>query len=150
MRSCSMALQLLTSCLGSYSAGVIVWVTQAITQRPDGTGGWLPRDINKGRLDLYFVLLAVVMAVNTLLYLVVACKYEYKEVEHEYNATAITATTTRQRQQSDEAPEGGQQRPPGPVVQPQERASSQSIAIQGVGMRMGKGLQNNNTSEGPY
>lgn len=90
-----MALQLLTSCFGSYSAGIIVWACQAITSGPGGTGGWLPQNINDGRLDLYFLLLAGIMAINTLFYLVVAYNYEYKEVEHEY---------TIKRQQAADSP----------------------------------------------
>lgn len=84
MRSCSMALQLLTSCFGSYAAGVIVYLTQLITQDSHGSGGWLPMNINEGHLDKYFLMLAGMMAFNTLLYLVVAVNYEYKEIEREY------------------------------------------------------------------
>lgn len=57
MRSCSMALQLLTECLGSYSAAFFIWVIQYVTAE-HGRGGWLPRDINYGHLDKYFLLLA--------------------------------------------------------------------------------------------
>ena len=44
--------------------------------------GWLPKDLNEGRLDLFFLLLAVLMALNLLLFLWVAMKYEYKAIEH--------------------------------------------------------------------
>ena len=133
MRSCSMALQLLTSCLGSYSAGLLVWATQVLTQNSDGTGGWLPRNINNGRLDLYFLLLAGVMAFNTMLYLVVAYNYEYKDVEHEYSAGA------RRQDAAEEQDEGSSAQGP-------QQPRSQSIAIGG---RPARGRQNN-TSEGPY
>jgi hypothetical protein len=79
-----MALQLLTCCLGSYSAGLMIYLIQVVTSAEDGTGGWLPRDINYGHLDKYFLFLAGAMAINMLFYLVVAGTYEYKEVEHEY------------------------------------------------------------------
>ena len=60
MRSCSMALQLLSVALGSYLSGALVWGVSALTARlglNQGLG-WLPRDLNHGRLDLFFLLLA--------------------------------------------------------------------------------------------
>eukprot|EP00192_Tetraselmis_astigmatica_P024782 CAMPEP_0117660886 /NCGR_PEP_ID=MMETSP0804-20121206/7224_1 /TAXON_ID=1074897 /ORGANISM="Tetraselmis astigmatica, Strain CCMP880" /LENGTH=141 /DNA_ID=CAMNT_0005467679 /DNA_START=334 /DNA_END=759 /DNA_ORIENTATION=- len=123
-----MALQLLTSCLGSYSAGLIVFATQAVTRGSDGTGGWLPKNINNGHLDLYFMMLAGMMTVNTLLYLVVAMNYEYKEVEHEYTLKKPTAPS-----------------PEGEEPQPEGQSITQSIAIQG--QRRGK---HHTTKEGPY
>jgi len=128
MRSCSMALQLLTECLGSYSAAFFIWVIQYVTAE-HGRGGWLPRDINYGHLDKYFLLLAGAMAVNTMFYLVVACNYEYKEVEHEY--------------QGPRRPRPPQPSPP----QPQGGTPTASIAIQGGGRR---GRQANTAQEGPY
>mmetsp|Transcript_13275 Transcript_13275/g.31436 ORF Transcript_13275/g.31436 Transcript_13275/m.31436 type:complete len:740 (+) Transcript_13275:102-2321(+) len=83
MRSCSMALQLLSSCIGSYLAGLIVWAAHVLTAGADGEGGWLPKNINQGHLDLYFVALAGIMLCNLALYVAVAINYQYKEVEHE-------------------------------------------------------------------
>ena len=83
MRSCSMALQLLSVCVGSYLSGAVVWATQAVTSRLDPTDeGWLPKDINKGRLDLFFWVLCGIMVVNVIHFVSVAVKYEYKAVEH--------------------------------------------------------------------
>lgn len=83
MRSCSMALQLLSVCVGSYLSGAVVYATTRITARLSPTGiGWLPKDLNAGRLDLFLLFLGVLMAVNLLLFLWVAHKYEYKAVEH--------------------------------------------------------------------
>lgn len=60
MRSCSMALQLLSVAAGSYLSGALVWGVSALTQRLglNRGRGWLPHDLNYGRLDLFFVLLA--------------------------------------------------------------------------------------------
>jgi len=83
MRSCSMALQLLSVCVGSYLSGAVVWATQAVTSAYDPEGdGWLPKDLNKGRLDLFFLFLSGLMFVNLALFVWVAASYEYKTVEH--------------------------------------------------------------------
>ena len=42
MRSCSMALQLLSTALGSYLSGALLLAVQSCTD-------WLPRDLNAGR-----------------------------------------------------------------------------------------------------
>lgn len=127
MRSCSMALQLLTECLGSYSAAAMIFFIQTVTS-DHGVGGWLPRDINDGHLDKYFLLLAGAMAVNTLFYLVVANSYEYKEVEHEYK-----------KPRPQPVPVPRQYQPPN------GSAPSSSIPIQGGGRRKLKPAK-----EGPY
>ncbi len=46
MRSCSMALCLLSTALGSYLAGALTLTVQAVSKRATGTE-WLPRDLNK-------------------------------------------------------------------------------------------------------
>jgi peptide/histidine transporter 3/4 len=43
---------------------------------------WLPNDLNLGRLDLFFLFMMALMALNTVAFLVVAINYEYKAVEH--------------------------------------------------------------------
>ena len=59
MRSCSMALQLLSVCIGSYLSGALVLGVAQGTAALDPRGaGWLPGDLNDGRLDLFFLLLA--------------------------------------------------------------------------------------------
>lgn len=75
MRSCCMALQLLSTALGGYaSAGFMYFVHRYTT--------WLS-DLNHGsRLDLYFLLLAAVMLINTVMFVGVAMAYRYKVVKH--------------------------------------------------------------------
>ncbi|KAL4423412.1 hypothetical protein ABPG77_009990 [Micractinium sp. CCAP 211/92] len=83
MRSCSMALQLLSVCIGSYLSGALVLGVSMVSSRWDPVGqGWLPKDLNQGRLDLFFLCLAALMFLNLLLFLWVAAHYEYKAVEH--------------------------------------------------------------------
>lgn len=66
MRSCSMALQLLSVCIGSYLSGALV---AAISSASYALGtNWLPQDLNYGRLDLFFLLLAGARVAPGLLY----------------------------------------------------------------------------------
>ena len=58
MRSCSMALQLLSVAGGSYLSGALVAAVAALSAAWGGGEGWLPQDLNAGRLDLFFLLLA--------------------------------------------------------------------------------------------
>lgn len=64
------------------AAGVLVWGVIVATTSPDGSGGWLTKDLNEGRLDLFYLLMAVLMAGGLLLFLFVAARYQYKAVEH--------------------------------------------------------------------
>lgn len=81
MRSCSMALQLLSVCVGSYLSGALVWAVGLLTSG-DGNKGWLAKDLNYGRLDLFFCLMAALMAVGLVWFVIVAMRYEYKQVDH--------------------------------------------------------------------
>eukprot|EP00879_Flechtneria_rotunda_P018658 GHRR01019581.1.p1 GENE.GHRR01019581.1~~GHRR01019581.1.p1 ORF type:complete len:740 (+),score=306.24 GHRR01019581.1:672-2891(+) len=80
MRSCSMALQLLSTAVGSYLGGGLVAAVAALSS----TAGcpWLPKDLNTGHLDYFLVLCGGLMLANTLLFVWVASNYEYKTVEH--------------------------------------------------------------------
>lgn len=46
MRSCSMALCLLSTAIGSYLAGALTWGVQAASPAITGSQ-WLPRDLNQ-------------------------------------------------------------------------------------------------------
>lgn len=76
MRSCSMALQLLSTAVGSYLGGGLVAAVAAATSAAGSP--WLPKDLNTGHLDLFLWLCGGLMAANTLLFVVVANGYEYK------------------------------------------------------------------------
>lgn len=83
MRSCSMALQLLSVAVGSYLSGAVVLGVSGITRRADPTNqGWLPKNLNHGRLDQFFLLLGGLMVLNLFYYLWISMGYEYKAVEH--------------------------------------------------------------------
>ena len=62
----------------SYVAtGVTSVVTSATTA--GGRPGWLPNNLNQGRLDLYYTVLVLLSAANVLFFLLVAHFYRYKQ-----------------------------------------------------------------------
>jgi peptide/histidine transporter 3/4 len=77
MRSCAMALQLLSSALGMYLSAALVWAVQKFTAAQP----WLPDDLNEGRLDLYFLLLAALTLFNLMAHVLVSSYYEYAVAE---------------------------------------------------------------------
>lgn len=80
MRSCSMALQLLSTAVGSYLGGGLVAAVSAASSAAGAP--WLPRDLNTGHLDYFLLLCGGLMAANTAAFVAVARNYEYKDVEH--------------------------------------------------------------------
>eukprot|EP00955_Chlamydomonas_euryale_P078800 363203-Chlamydomonas_euryale.AAC.35 len=80
MRSCSMALGLLSTAMGSYLSGLLTYLVTVVTEHMGHQ--WLPKDLNQGRLDLFFLLLMSLMISNTLIFVAVAIKYQYKQVVH--------------------------------------------------------------------
>ncbi|KXZ50431.1 hypothetical protein GPECTOR_16g605 [Gonium pectorale] len=81
MRSCSMALQLASTAIGSYLSGILVLAVQSGSPAIAGRQ-WLPRDLNTGRLDLFFLFMAFLMTASTAAFVAVAVSYTYKTVEH--------------------------------------------------------------------
>lgn len=76
MRSCSMALQLLSTAIGSYLGGGLVAAVAALSVAAGQP--WLPKDLNSGHLDRFLLLCGGLMLANTLLFVLVANNYEYK------------------------------------------------------------------------
>jgi peptide/histidine transporter 3/4 len=74
MRSSASALQLLSVCIGSYLSSFLVIIVQSLSTLGGGAG-WLPDDLNAGRLDAFFLLLAALMALNALLFVWVCRRY---------------------------------------------------------------------------
>ncbi|KAG0583405.1 hypothetical protein KC19_3G133500 [Ceratodon purpureus] len=80
MRSLMSALSLTTVSLGNYLSTVLVTI---VTKVSGGNGkvGWIPNNLNRGHLDYFFWLLAVLSVLNIIFYLVVARLYTYKRVQ---------------------------------------------------------------------
>lgn len=83
MRSMCSALSLTTVALGNYLSTVLVTIVTHITTR-HGRIGWIPENLNRGHLDYFFWLLAVLSLLNFLAYLVIASWYKYKKTADDY------------------------------------------------------------------
>ncbi|KAL2509883.1 Protein NRT1/PTR FAMILY 8.1 [Forsythia ovata] len=79
MRSLCSALSLTTVALGNYLSTLLVTIVTDITTR-HGKLGWIPDNLNRGHLDYFYWLLAILSLVNFLVYLWIAKCYTYKKV----------------------------------------------------------------------
>ncbi|CAM0147159.1 unnamed protein product [Urochloa decumbens] len=75
MRSVAGALLFLGFAVASYASGLMVTVVHRTTGQPD----WLTQDLNQGRLDLYYLLIAAMAAVNLVYFVLCARWYRFKE-----------------------------------------------------------------------
>ncbi|KAL5721689.1 hypothetical protein ACHQM5_005302 [Ranunculus cassubicifolius] len=78
MRSLCRALSLLTNALGNYLSSFILTVVTSLTTR-GGKSGWIPDNLNEGRLDNFFWLLAGLSTVNMMIYVFYAARYKGKK-----------------------------------------------------------------------
>ncbi|CAN6471393.1 unnamed protein product [Victoria cruziana] len=78
MRSMCSALSLMTVALGNYLSSFLVTIITHVTTR-HGKLGWIPNNLNRGHLDYFFWLLAVLSILNFLVYLWIARWYKYKK-----------------------------------------------------------------------
>lgn len=77
MRSLMSAVSLTTVALGNYLSTLLVTIVTDITTR-HGKKGWIPDNLNYGHVDYFFWLLAILSALNFLVYLLIARWYTYK------------------------------------------------------------------------
>ncbi|XP_010550650.1 PREDICTED: protein NRT1/ PTR FAMILY 2.11-like [Tarenaya hassleriana] len=66
------------------------------TTRKTPTGNWLAEDLNKGRLDYYYFMIAGILAVNFAYFLVMAKWYRYKGSEEQIYETNGDTTKNQQ------------------------------------------------------
>ncbi|CAN7142066.1 unnamed protein product [Brassica rapa subsp. narinosa] len=78
MRSLCSALALTTVALGNYLSTLLVTVVTKVTTT-GGRAGWIADNLNRGHLDYYYWLLAVLSFLNFLVYLWIAKSYTYKK-----------------------------------------------------------------------
>ncbi|XP_039145725.1 LOW QUALITY PROTEIN: protein NRT1/ PTR FAMILY 8.1-like [Dioscorea cayenensis subsp. rotundata] len=78
MRSMCSALSLTTNALGNYLSSLLVTLVTAITTM-NGRLGWIPDNLNRGHLDYFYWLLAILSLVNFGVYLLIAKWYTYKK-----------------------------------------------------------------------
>lgn len=78
MRSIAGAFTTTATALSSYLSRFVVWIVHHITVRSSSSGDWLPEDLNKGRLDRFYFLIAALGVLNCGYFLVCARWYGYK------------------------------------------------------------------------
>ncbi|KAJ8753812.1 hypothetical protein K2173_000066 [Erythroxylum novogranatense] len=78
MRSLCSALSLTTNALGNYLSTLLVTVVTKITTS-HGRLGWIPDNLNRGHLDYFYWLLAILSLLNFLVYLWISRWYTYKK-----------------------------------------------------------------------
>lgn len=79
MRSLGIAFYLSVIGAGSFLSSLLITVVDDITGK---TGkSWFGKDLNSSRLDKFYCLLAAVSAVNLCVYVLIARRYSYKNVQ---------------------------------------------------------------------
>ncbi|KAF1001772.1 hypothetical protein AG4045_015754 [Apium graveolens] len=78
---------------GSYFYGFLIIMAKKTTLH-SATGAWLSEDLNKGKLDYFYYLLAALSAVNALVFLVCSNWYKYKGTQD--NETSSTEMEPKQ------------------------------------------------------
>lgn len=86
MRSVGISLPLVCRGLGNYLSTLLVTIVTNITTR-GGKLGWIPLNLNRGHIDDFYWLLAVMMTVTLMFYLIAAHFYKYLRVaqDPDYN-----------------------------------------------------------------
>ncbi|KAL3528309.1 hypothetical protein ACH5RR_007631 [Cinchona calisaya] len=83
MRSIAMAFVFVGIAGSSYLSSFLSSIVQSITSRGNnGERSWLAEDLNKGRLDYFYYLVAILEVLNLVYFLVCAKWYKYKEIEN--------------------------------------------------------------------
>lgn len=83
MKTMSTGLFLSTLSLGFFVSSLLVSIVKAVTGNEDGQG-WLADNINYGRLDCFYGLLAVLSVINFVAYLVCARWYHKTHKQHAF------------------------------------------------------------------
>ncbi|XP_058110914.1 protein NRT1/ PTR FAMILY 8.1-like [Magnolia sinica] len=78
MRSLCSALSLSTVALGNYLSTLLVTIVTHVTTK-HGKLGWIPDNLNRGHLDYFYWLLAILSLLNFVVYLWIATWYTYKK-----------------------------------------------------------------------
>lgn len=78
MRSVAGAMLFLAFAIASYASGLMVSVVHRTTGGPDGRPDWLAQDLNQGHVDLYYLLIAAMAAVNLVYFVACARWYRFK------------------------------------------------------------------------
>ncbi|MCL7034299.1 hypothetical protein MKW94_027650 [Papaver nudicaule] len=77
MKSMGMSAYLLGFTVASYASGFMVSIVHQTTEGA-ATGNWLPEDLNKGRLDYFYYIIAAIGVVNLFYFVLCSRWYRYK------------------------------------------------------------------------
>ncbi|KAI6698863.1 hypothetical protein NL676_018982 [Syzygium grande] len=78
IRSLCSALSLTNVALGNYLSTLFVTIVTKVTTQ-NGKLGWIPDNLNRGHLDYFYWLLAILSLINFSVYLWIAKRYTYKK-----------------------------------------------------------------------
>nr|BAJ85122.1 predicted protein [Hordeum vulgare subsp. vulgare] len=81
MRSVAGAVYYLGFALASYASGAMVTVVHRATMGRDGRPDWLAEDLDRGRVDLFYLVTAAIAAVNFVYFVACARSYRSKEFD---------------------------------------------------------------------
>ncbi|CAA0842486.1 Protein NRT1/ PTR FAMILY 7.3 [Striga hermonthica] len=84
LRSFGSALSMTSISLGNYASSLILTIVTEVSTS-GGDPGWIPRNLNRGHLDNFFYLLAILTAVDLMIYIVCAKAYKYTKFEERSN-----------------------------------------------------------------
>ncbi|XP_021756477.1 protein NRT1/ PTR FAMILY 7.3-like [Chenopodium quinoa] len=80
LKSFGSALCMLSMSFGNYMSSIIVTLLMKISARGSNPG-WIPEDLNKGHLDRFYFLLAILTLIDFMVYLYFASSYKYVQCE---------------------------------------------------------------------
>nr|XP_043635789.1 protein NRT1/ PTR FAMILY 5.6-like [Erigeron canadensis] len=84
MRSLGIALYLSVIGAANFLSSFLITIVDHVTDKAFGKS-WFGKDLNHSRLDLFYLVLAVITGVNLLVYICVARRYSYKAVQTRSN-----------------------------------------------------------------
>ncbi|KAM3260606.1 hypothetical protein ACQJBY_051719 [Aegilops geniculata] len=96
MKSMSTGLFLVTLSMGFFLSSFLVFLVHAVTR-----GAWIRNNLDRGRLDLFYWMLAVLGVVNFLAFVVIARRHEYKPSTSVVVAPAEEDNDTKEKEMDD-------------------------------------------------
>ncbi|XBI84396.1 hypothetical protein VPH35_092721 [Triticum aestivum] len=96
MKSMSTGLFLVTLSMGFFLSSFLVFLVHTVTR-----GAWIRNNLDRGRLDLFYWMLAVLGVVNFLVFVVIARRHEYKPSTSVVVAPAGEDNDTKEKEMDD-------------------------------------------------
>ncbi|KAL6492743.1 hypothetical protein OROGR_033120 [Orobanche gracilis] len=90
LKSFGSALSMTSISLGNYVSSLIVTIVMKVSTLDD-MPGWIPRNLNRGRLDRFYYLLAALTAADFVVYVVCARWYKYARFQNRSSNDVLAA-----------------------------------------------------------